>query len=398
METDKLKIIGVMMLVACLTGFAADIYISSFFTISQDLGSSISNVQQSMGIFLFSVSISQLIYGPISEIIGRRIPLLIGLIIALIGSFVCYSANSIDMLLIGRLIQGAGAGACACLWRAILKDSLSHDEISKYAGYLGIIMVFVVAASPALGGLMESYLNWQYSLLIVVIYISATLILVIQYLKETNIHHHNNKISFAFFKNAFGSLLSSRIFMGYSLCVFLTYGAFFSWFVMGPVLLIGQIGIKPDIFGVINLVIGGSAMALGGLLNGKIVGKLGKSYMLRLGWGLIFLAGVMILIWNIFWHQTAISLTVFVFIFLFGATFIWPNAFTEAFGPFAKIAGCASTLYSMMQLGGGAAIGSISALLPKSSNSLAIIFILSSLSALTIFEFWIKRGEATQTI
>jgi Bcr/CflA subfamily drug resistance transporter len=393
METDKLRIIAVMMLAACLTGFAADIYIPSFLTMSQDLGSSISHVQQSMGIFLFAVSISQLIYGPISEIIGRRIPLVMGLIIALIGSLICYSANNINMLLIGRLIQGAGAGACACLWRAILKDSLSHDEISKYAGYLGIIMVFVVAASPALGGLMESYLNWKYSLLIVIIYIFATLILVIWYLSETNIHHHNNKMSFSFFKNAFGSLLSSRIFMGYSICVFLTYGAFFSWFVMGPVLLIGQIGVKPDVFGVINLVIGGSAMALGGLLNGKIVGKLGKSVMLRLGWGLIFVAGMMILIWNIFWPQTVISLIFFVFIFLFGATFIWPNAFTEAFVPFAKIAGCASTLYSMMQLGGGSVIGSLSVLLPKSSNSLAVIFILSSICSLSIFEFWIKREE-----
>lgn len=393
METDKLRIIAVMMLAACLTGFAADIYIPSFLTMSQDLDSSISHVQQSMGIFLFAVSISQLIYGPISEIIGRRIPLVMGLIIALIGSLICYSANNINTLLIGRLIQGAGAGACACLWRAILKDSLSHDEISKYAGYLGIIMVFVVAASPALGGLMESYLNWKYSLLIVVIYIFITLILVLWYLSETNIHHHNNQMSFAFFKNAFSSLLSSRIFMGYSICVFLTYGAFFSWFVMGPVLLIGQIGVKPDVFGVINLVIGGSAMALGGLLNGKIVGKLGKSFMLRLGWGLIFLAGVMILIWNIFWPQTSISLVFFVFIFLFGATFIWPNAFTEAFAPFAKIAGCASTLYSMMQLGGGSVIGSLSSLLPKSSNSLAVILILSSICSLSIFEFWIKKSK-----
>ncbi len=393
METDRYRIIVVMMLAACLTGFAADIYIPSFLTMSQDLGSSISHVQQSMGIFLFAVSISQLIYGPISEIIGRRLPLVMGLIIALIGSLICYSANNINTLLIGRLIQGAGAGACACLWRAILKDSLSHDEISKYAGYLGIIMVFVVAASPALGGLMESYLNWKYSLLIVVIYIFITLILVLWYLSETNIHHHNNQMSFAFFKNAFSSLLSSKIFMGYSICVFLTYGAFFSWFVMGPVLLIGQIGVKPDVFGVINLVIGGSAMALGGLLNGKIVGKLGKSFMLHLGWGLIFLSGVMILIWNIFWPQTSISLVVFVFIFLFGATFIWPNAFTEAFAPFAKIAGCASTLYSMMQLGGGAVIGSLSSLLPKSSNSLAVILILSSICSLSIFEFWIKRSK-----
>ena len=80
MELKRLKLLSVMILVACLTGFASDIYTPSFSNMAQDFCVPIYNIQSSMVIFMLGVSISQLIYGPLSEIIGRRIPLTIGLV------------------------------------------------------------------------------------------------------------------------------------------------------------------------------------------------------------------------------------------------------------------------------------------------------------------------------
>ena len=76
--------------------------------------------------------------------------------------------------------------------------------------------------------------------------------------------------------------------MGYGFCVFLTYGAFFSWFVIGSILLINNLGVTPTAFGLINLFLSGTAMAIGGLFNGKMVGRFGHYAMLHLGWGLYF--------------------------------------------------------------------------------------------------------------
>ncbi|RTK92512.1 MAG: Bcr/CflA family efflux MFS transporter [Rickettsiales bacterium] len=391
---NNYKLLVILTFIACLTGFTADIYIPSFIKMSNDLNAPIESIQRSMSIFILAVSISQLIYGPVSEIIGRRKPLIIGTIIVFLGSIICFFASDINILLIGRFLQGIGAGACACLWRSIFRDSFTTDEISKYGGYLGIVMVFIVAASPALGGVLESYFNWHASFVAIIIYSFITLMLTSFVLKETNTQLGSGQMNITFFKNAFIQLLTSRIFMGYSLCVFLTYGAFFSWIISSSVLLIDNLGITPKNFGLINLFLGGSSMILGGIINGKILPIFGRVFVLRFGWSLMFLSGVMLIGWNMFYNQSLISLGVFIFIFLFGATFIWPSSFAGAFAPFGSIAGCAGSLYSCMQLGGGAVIGWLCTFMPtKNSNSLAMIFIITSAISWFIFEFFINKNN-----
>lgn len=381
------KILSIMILVACLTGFTSDIYTPSFSKMAEELSVSIDQIQITMTIFMLGVSISQLIYGPWSEIVGRRIPLLTGLIIMLIGSITCLYAPNINILLIGRFVQGTGAGACSSLWRSIFRDTFDSTQIAKYGGYLGIVMVFIVAGAPALGGYLEEYFRWQASFLAITIYSFITLLLTGFLFKETSVHHHKNRFSISFFKDAFKQLLTSPIFMGYGFCVFLTYGAFFSWFVMGSILLINNLSVAPTTFGLINLFLGGLAMAIGGFLNGKMVGRFGHHSMLRLGWGIIFSAGFLMMIWCFLYGQTLFSILFCIFIFLFGTTLIWPNSFAGAFAPFGTIAGCAGTLYSFMQLGGGVIISWVSSLLPTDNPySLPLIFMVTSITAWVIFE------------
>ncbi len=91
--------------------------------------------------------------------------------------------------------------------------------------------------------------------------------------------------------HALGQLLSSRVFVGYTMCTFISYGAFFAWFTVSPVLLVKIVGISPVEFGWITFVGGGGTMILAGLTYGKMVAKFGIHFMLRLGWALMFIAG-----------------------------------------------------------------------------------------------------------
>ena len=96
-----------------------------------------------------------------SEGIGRKIPLIGGLIIIFVGSLVCLYASTIETLLVGRFIQGIGAGAGASLWRSIFRDSFRGDQLAKYGSYLSIFMIFIVPASPTLGGYLEEWFGWH---------------------------------------------------------------------------------------------------------------------------------------------------------------------------------------------------------------------------------------------
>jgi Bcr/CflA subfamily drug resistance transporter len=386
MSSQRLMFI-IMLCVICAAQIASDIYAPSLPAISIALHTSVAKVQFSMAIYMFGLAISQLFYGSISEGLGRRKPLIAGLMILCVGNFVCWSAPSITVLIIGRLIQGCGAGACASLWRSIFRDKFEGVELAKYGSYLSIFVTFVVPVTPVLGGYLQEYFSWRASFAFLAIYSISTLILVFIGLKETSQHHHFDKLNIKFIFQTFRQMLMNPIFMGYTLCTFLCYGAFFSWFTTGPVLLIHILGLSPIEFGWITLFGGGVATAIAGWINGKLVSRLGTHKMMRAGFLLMLVAGSLMLIGNFIFGVNTFAIVIPMAIFYFGLTFIWPNAFAGAFAPYGKMAGYAGALYGFMQISGGAAIGTIASYLPHQNQlPLSFVFISTAIFAWLVFE------------
>lgn len=393
MNTSRFLFINVL-LVACLTSIATDIYAPSLTAIASIMRVPIEQTQFSLTIFMVGLAISQLIYGPISEGVGRRIPLIAGLLIFIGGSLLCLLATGIESLVLGRLLQGLGAGACSSLWRSVFRDVYQGDDLAKYGAWLSVIITFFIPAVPILGGYFQQYISWRASFAFLIVYSLIALWLIIYTFKETSLHHHPERLESKFILQAFKQLFSSRIFMGYTISVFFCYGAFFSWFAVGPVLLIKTIGLKPVEFGWISFVIGVGAMALAGTINGRVVKRFGGKCMLRFGWAVMFISGCLLLVGHELFGVNLYAIILPVFLFYFGVTFIWPNAFAGAFTPFGTIAGYAGSLYSFMQLGGGAIIGSLTAYLPANSSlPMAVIFIVSPILAWLSYEGLVNRCE-----
>ena len=390
----KKVLFPIILLVGCASQIASDIYSPSLPEITRDLHTSITNVQFSMAIFMFGVAISQLIYGPLSEGLGRKMPLIAGLIILLSGDLVSLFAPTVEVLIFGRLIQGCGAGACAALWRSIFRDTFEGAELAKYGAYFSIFVTFVVPATPTLGGYLQEYFNWRANFVFLSIYAAITLFLVAILFKETNAHHHIEKLKPKFITESFKKIFSSSIFMGYTLCTFLCYGAFFSWFAVGPVLLIHVVGISPIEFGWITLIGGGISTTFGGWVNGRLVTKLGTTMMLRIGFAIMLIAGLMMLINKLLFGIDVWVIVIPMIVFYFGVTFVWPSAFAGAFAPFGKMAGYAGAVYGFMQISGAAAIGTLVSYLPDNNQiPLAAVFIGSSIFAWIIFEKFVRKNE-----
>lgn len=391
---SKYTLLFIILFVGCTAQLASDIYSPSLPAIANHFHTSITNVQFSMAIFMFGVAISQLFYGLLSEGLGRKIPLIIGLSIFLLGNLVSLLAPTITILIIGRLIQGSGAGACAALWRTMFRDTFEDDELVKYGSYLSIFITFIIPSAPALGGYLQEHFNWQASFIFLSIYSLITLLMVSICLKETSVHHHIDRLKTSFIFKSLKHMLSDPIFMGYSLCTFLCSGAFFSWFVVGPVILIHIVGISPIEFGWITLFGGGGATALGALVNGRLVTILGRQKMLRIGFLIMFIAGSLMLLLKFLSGINVFVIVAPMILFYFGVTFIWPNAFASAFGPFGKMAGYAGALYGFMQISGAAITGVLVSYLPDQNQiPLALVFISTSILAWLIFEKIVHKEE-----
>lgn len=377
MMKNDVIFLSILLLVGCLMTISSDIYAPSLVAISDEFEVSLNEAQWTLPIFLIGISLCQLIYGPLSEGVGRKPPLLVGLFIMLIGTILCWKASSIELLLAGRFVQGLGAGAGASLWRSMFRDKYHGDELAKFGAYLSVGIIIVMPMAPTLGGYLEEWFGWRSCFQFLLGYTFLAILAVLFFYQETNIHRHPERLNLTFFRKTFHRLLKSPVFMGYAACVFLTYGGSFSWYTIGPVLLIETAGLTPVEFGWICTVGGFIAMGIGGFLNGRLVTRYGSTTMLQCGWLIMFLSGVLMLITYWMYGVHWLSISICFITFVFGSTFLWTNAFAAAFTPFGDIAGYAAALYSFIQIGGGAVIGSFAAFLPDDNQfPLALIFIL----------------------
>ncbi|MDP4709173.1 MAG: multidrug effflux MFS transporter [Rickettsiaceae bacterium] len=388
MLDSKMSQFFMLLLTGVFSQFAVDVYAPSVPAIAVDLKTSINNVQWTISVYMFGVAGMQFFYGAMSEVVGRKAPMILGMVIMLIGSIICINAIDIETLIIGRLIQGVGVSACACLWRSVLRDSFSGDELSKYASYATMIIMFIIPGAPLFGGFIQDYFGWQANFLVMIIYSVIVIILLLFGIKETSLNHHASKISIKIIIANYLILLRSPLFMGTIFAVFLSFGAFFSWFVIGPVLLIDRIGISPSEFGIISFICGVIGFGLGGYINGKCVKKHGMHTMLRFGWSVMIFAGVLLFFGHFIFGLELLAMVIPVALFFFGSSFIWPNAFATAFSPFGHVAGYAGALYGTTQVSGGAVLASIFAYLPDNDQLVfSIIITVSTMIAWALYEF-----------
>lgn len=342
----------------------------------------------SMAIYLITIALSQLIYGPLSEGIGRKVPLAIGIAIMATGSFVCMLANSIDMLIVGRLIQGCGAGACAALWRPVFRDMFTGDQLAKVGSFFGIFLVFVVSAAPAIGGYLEHFFSWRASFIFLSCYSLLTLSCVMIFFKETSQHHHLERLKLNYIVKTYKQLLTHPLFIGLAFCSFLAFGGIFAWTTSGSILLIHGVHMSPITFGWVLGLGGGAAYISAMKLNSQYVEKFGATAMIRFGAFIMFLAGIIMLLLGTLIGLNAWAIAAPAILFTFGAAFIFPNAFAKAFTPFGNIAGYAGALYGAIQVAGGGALGSIVSHIPVDMGAipLALIFIIVALLIALVHE------------
>lgn len=382
----------IVLLVSCLSQFASDIYAPSLSVISRQLHSTINQAQWSMTIYMLGVALSLLFYGPISEGFGRKWTLVAGLCIMFSGSIMAFFAPSIGVLILSRFIQGLGAGSCQGLVRAIFRDVFSGDELAKYGSYLMISIVFVVPVAPTIGAYLQHFFGWRSIFIFMSLYVLITIAVLIGFFKETSQHHHLERLKPGFIIKSYVQILKSRIFIGIAACSFLTYGAFFAWFTASPVLLIHNLKMAPVTYGWINFIGGGLAYGLSGLLNGRLVTKFGAANMMRFGWALMLIAGLLMLLGHLFIGMRIWVIFVPAILFFIGSTFIYPNASAIAMTPFGKVAGYPAALYSFIQVAGAAVFGALVSHLPNTNQlPLAVAFILAAILCLLIYEGIVHR-------
>ena len=367
---------------------ASDMYVPSLPAIMKYFGSTATYVKLTIPVYLVTFALSQLIYGPLSDRRGRRPIVLLGMSIFFVGSLVCAAAPSIVFLLLGRFIQGIGAGALISLTRAIVRDVFSGNRIVQASSYISLAFGIEPAVSPMIGGYLQDFAGWRMVFIFLLIYTVCSFIIVSLFLPETNKHKNIRATKIRYFLDNYKFLLLNKTFMSYVFIASVSFSGLIAYYTMSPFLLQTVLHLSPVAYGWITLAVA-SVILFSKLVNVILVRFLLFQWVLRLGTICMLLGGVVTLLLGLLGIHTLTSIVFPIMLYMLGLGMIASNAASGALLPFSKIAGVAAAFYGCVQILGLFFVSFIAAHLTETSQvPLAILLTtLAVLSALCAFLF-----------
>src|SRR5579885_123013 len=363
----------VIIMFTSLAQVTADMYTPSLPYIAKSLGTDSNTMQLTMSIYMLGFSLSHLYYGPLSDRVGRKPPILNGIIMCMLGSLLCLFSGTASLIITGRFIQGMGMGACSSVGRPLLRDYLSGGQLAKLGSHLGMINVFVVASAPALGGYIQHYSGWRANFVFLFLYSGLTLFLILKMLPETNHHLNPQATRLNTMLGNYRTVLASRTFVGYTLCSCFAYAGLIAYMTVAPFLMQNVVGLSPVEFGWLSFLVACSFF-VSTYINARLVLKLGIAAMVAAGSILILISGLLMLALGIAGFLNTFVIMLPVAILSLGVGFTFSNAFAGAFHPFPTMSGSAGALYGFIQVLGASLASAFMALLhARTQIPLAIV-------------------------
>lgn len=273
----RLPLVEFILLMALLTSLVAlsiDAMLPALDIIGQEL-SSTSNQQTYLivSIFFIGLAIGQIFFGPFADACGRRLTILVGLTIFLIGSVVCYVANSIEVLLIGRLIQAFGVSGPRVASMALVRDLYVGDAMARVMSFTTVIFILVPMVAPLVGQMVMVQFGWRHIFTVFAIVAAISAIWFFSRQKETLTREHRTKFNFRLFWRSIVWLIKQPSVIGPATGMGLIFGSFLAY-LSGSQTIFQSIYDTGDYFPLLFALL---AFAIGAasLFNGIMVVKLG---------------------------------------------------------------------------------------------------------------------------
>ena len=355
-----------LILLASISALTMNIFLPSLPNIASDLNSSTSILGLSVGIYLASSAVLQLIIGPFSDQFGRRPLILWSLIIFCLSTLATVFVTSTAQFLLLRVFQAISA-SCMVLARAIVRDTTeSIEKAGSKIAYVTMGMALVPMVGPAIGGLLDYQYGWEASFWVLCLLGLVILIIAFFDVGET-LSDHNQ--SFLEQISTYPSLLRSKRFWGYCLSSAFVSGAFFSYLGGAPFVGNEVFGLEPKDLG---FWFGAPAIGyiLGNFLSGRFSTKIGLDKMIFLGVTTALLGISVSLTISFLGQGSMLSFFGFMTLVGLGNGMSIPNATAAMMSINPKLAGTAAGLGSAIMIGGGAGLSAIAnfILIPGSSE------------------------------
>ncbi|MFC0213449.1 multidrug effflux MFS transporter [Paenibacillus chartarius] len=389
---SKAGLVAILGSLAMMGPLTIDMYLPALPSIVTEFRTTESSVQLSLTLYLIGLVVGQLLAGPISDMRGRKTPMLVGLALYAVCS-VCIAFSSDIWWLIGlRALQGLAGAAGMVVSRAVVRDLFSGTELTKFFTLLMIVNGAGPIIAPIIGGQLLRFTSWR-GVFIVLGAVGVVMFLaVLLGLRETLPAHRRSGGGVGQTAAVFGTLLRDRVFMGYALSSGFVTAALFAYLSGSSFVLQNIFGVSPQFYSLI-FAVNGLGFVLASQVTGKLVGRVAEIKLLVSGYILAAVGGLLLLgtllaggglggVWPAF------------FLIVSSVGVVGPTSSSLALQNQAKTAGSAAALLGVLSLLFGAVTSPLAGIGGgHTALPLGVLIAATSLSSVLCYVLLIRRNQ-----
>ncbi|QAA81753.1 Bcr/CflA family efflux MFS transporter [Aequorivita sp. H23M31] len=389
---SRFTIVFSLGLLSALGPFSIDLYLPGFPEIARDLQTTTSSVALSLSSYFIGVSIGQLIYGPLMDRFGRKIPLYTGLLIYLAASIFIVFATSVESLIVVRFIQALGGCAGMVAARALVRDIFPVSENAKVFSLLMLVIAVSPIVAPTLGGYATAHWGWHSIFIILSILAFLNFILVFFLLPAGAPPDLELSLKPKSITSKFWKVFKTPQFYTYTFAGSFAASGLYVYIAGSPHIFMELYEVSEKqygwIFGIIAM-----GLITASQLNTLLLRRFRSEQIVKVALLFQVLIGIIFFLAALFNLLELYSTIVLAFLFLSTQGFAFPNTSALALAPFEKSAGTASALMGALQLGIGAVMTALVSLWSNETPlPMTLMMLLCASIGLGILIFGSKRN------
>ncbi|WP_282176350.1 multidrug efflux MFS transporter EmrD [Vibrio nereis] len=391
------QVIKLTFLIAILTAvgqMTQTMYVPSMGHMASEFLVTPAALQAVMACYLIPYGLSQFVYGPLSDRLGRKPIIIFGLFIYITGTILALFADQYEWFLAGSFIQGLGIGCGGAMSRTLTRDVFSGAELHKVNSLISMCVIFSPLLAPVLGGYLTEAFGWRSSYMFLALFAIAVVITMMTSFKETlpKESRRNERVS-----DSYRFVLSGRKFQGYLICLVATFAGVAIFEAAAGVLLGGVLQLPATTVSLL-FVLPIPGYLIGAALSSLIAAKRNEKSALFVGLVAIMLGSLIVLIPGLFGHTTALTLIGGATIYFLGSGILFPAATTGALAPLPYHAGTGGAVLGGMQNLGAGLATLVASIIPTTDQMPlgALMLLMSVLALIGLIRVYRKQDPSQE--